>query len=271
MRKATWTTVGLVVLSMLLCGSDELLAQTGGTATSPADPGERDATDTRVRGTAPGDARTGTAGGTGATAQGTGGSGSATGVTAGGGTGAMAQGTGGSGSATGGTDASSAELRRTVLQLQADLAQTRQDLAQVRAELANLGAAVGVGGSGRAGEQQGAQGTAARGNTANRDTDDRSTVGSGSLPNRGAADPGAAVVNAIYTGTVSAVSAGQLVLLDEEGQSFTVALGERTRVLRDGKRITARQLEKGTRVRATVDLLASNSQALEVVTLPSAR
>jgi hypothetical protein len=255
MRKATWTTVGLVALSMLLCGSNEVLAQTG-TATSPGDPVERDATDTRVRGTAPGDARTGPAGGSGATAAGT----------------------GGSGTASAGTDASSADLRRTVLQLQADLGRMSQELAQVRSELAELHSVVGVGGSGRAGEQGGAQqGTGTRGNTAqgatDRGTDDRSTVGSGSMPRdtRNAQDPGAAVVNAIYTGTVSSVSARQLVLLDEEGQSFTVALGERTRVLRDGKRITAGQLAKGTRVRATVDLLAGSSQAMEIVALPKAR
>lgn len=251
MRKVTWTTVGLVVLSMMLCGSNELLAQQTGTATSPADSVERDATDTRVQGTAPGDARTGPA------------------VVRD--TSTQAQGTGGSGRTGEGTDASSAELRRTVLQLQADMAQMSQELAQVRAELANLGAAVGVGGSGQAGGQGGAQGTAARGSAAAQDTTDRSTVGSGSLPARGTQDPGAAVVNAIYTGTVRSVSAGQLVLLDEEGQSFTVALGERTRVLRDGKRITARQLEKGTRVQATVDLISGSSQAMEVVALPSAR
>ena len=254
MRKATWTTVGLVALSMLLCGSNELLAQTG-TATRPVDPGERDATDTRVRGTAPGDARTGPAGGTGA----------------------RVAGTGGSGTAGAGTDASSADLRRTVLQLQADLGRMSQELAQVRSELAQLHSVVGVGGSGRAGEQGGAQNTGTGANTAqgtaDRGTDDRSTVGRGSMPadTRGAQDPGAAVVNAIYTGTVSSVSAGRLVLLDEEGQSFTVALGDRTRVLRDGKRIAARQLEKGTRVRATVDMLGGSSQAMEIVALPSAR
>lgn len=253
MRKELWTTVGLVAVSMLLCGSDEVLAQTG-TATRPGDAVERDATDTRVRGTAPGDARTGPAG-------------------------ATAAGTGGSGTASAGTDASSADLRRTVLQLQADLGRMSQELAQVRSELAELNSVVGVGGSGRAGEQGGAQqdtgtrGAAAQGTAADRGTDDRSTVGSGSMPRdtRAAQDPGAAVVNAIYTGTVNSVSARQLVLLDEEGQSFTVALGDRTRVLRDGKRITAGQLAKGTRVRATVDLLAGSSQAMEIVALPSAR
>lgn len=255
MRKVTWTTVGLVALSLLLCGSGELLAQTG-TATSPVDPVEGDATDTRVQGTAPGDVRTGPARGAGSE---------------------MA-GTGGSGTASAGTDASSADLRRTVLQLQAELGRMRQELAQVRAELAEVSSVVGVGGSGRTGGEQGsAQGTGTRAapaqGTEERDTDDRSTVGRGSMPRdtRAAQDPGAAVVNAIYTGTVNSVSARQLVLLDEEGQSFTVALGDRTRVLRDGKRITAGQLKKGTRVRATVDLLAGSSQALEIVALPGTR
>ncbi len=269
MRKATWTTLGFVVLSVLLCGSGELLAQSD-TAVSPADPVERDATDTRVRGTAPGDARVGTPGSTvSAAAQGTGGSGGAT---------TAAAGTGG---ATGGTGAGSAELRRTVLQLQADMARMSQELAQVRAQLAELNSSVGVGGSGQAvggsgqaGEQTRAQGTTAPRGNSPRDPEDRgapdpTTVGRGTL-NR-TTDPGEAVVNAIYTGTVRSVSARELVLLDEEGQSFTVELGERTRVMRDGKRITARQLQKGTRVRATVDLLAGHNQAMEVIALPSAQ
>jgi len=222
MRKVTWTTVGLVALSVLLCGSNELMAQTG-------------------------------------TARGTQASGT---------------GTGGSGTASAGTDASSADLRRTVLQLQSDLGRMSQELAQVRAELAELNSVVGVGGAGQTGEQGGAQGTGTGGNaaqgTTDRGTGDRGTVGRGSMP-RDTQEPGAAVVNAIYTGTVRSVSARQLVLLDEEGQSFTVPLGDRTRVLREGKRITARQLEKGTRVRATVDLLTANSQALEIVTLPGTR
>jgi hypothetical protein len=160
------------------------------------------------------------------------------------------------------------------------MARMSQELAQVRAQLDDLhsamgvgGSGQGVGGSGQAGAQAGAQGTAARGNatagTADRGNPDPSTVGRGTL-NR-TTDPGEAVVNAIYTGTVRSVSAGRLVLLDEQGQPFTVELGEATRVMRDGKRITARQLEKGTRVRATVDMLAGHNQAMEVVTLPSAK
>jgi hypothetical protein len=77
------------------------------------------------------------------------------------------------------------------------------------------------------------------------------------------------VVDAIYTGTVRSVSAGQLVLLDETGQPFTVELGNKTRVLRNGQRISAQDLKKGTRVRATVDMLSGRNQATEVTTLPA--
>jgi hypothetical protein len=240
MRKVTWTALGIAAVSLLLCGSGELLAQVD-TATSPADTAERDTTDTRVRGTAPGDARVGTP------------------TTAASPT-TQAPGTVGTGGTAGDTGAGSAELRRSVLQLQSDMARMSQELAQVRAELADLNAAMGVGGSGQAG----AQGTAPRGN-ATQGTADRGTAA------RGTQEVGEAVVNAIYTGTVRSVSVDQLVLLDEDGQAFTVELGERTRVYRDGKRITARQLEKGTRVRATVDLLAGNQKAMEIVTVPNAR
>ena len=75
------------------------------------------------------------------------------------------------------------------------------------------------------------------------------------------------MVDAIYTGTVRSVSARQLVLLDEAGQPFTVELGSQTRVLRNGQRISAQDLKKGTRVRATVDMLSGHNQATEVKTL----
>ena len=125
----------------------------------------------------------------------------------------------------------------------------------MRAELNALSSAMGVGGSGQAGTQGPAQpGSTTQGTAAG-----------------GTQEVGEAMVNAIYTGTVRSVSVDQLVLLDEDGQAFAVELGERTRVFRDGERITARQLEEGTRVRATVDLLAGHQQAMEIVTLPSTR
>jgi hypothetical protein len=68
---------------------------------------------------------------------------------------------------------------------------------------------------------------------------------------------------------VSSVSAGQLVLLDEAGEPFTVKLGERTRVLRNGKRTSAQEFKKGTRVRVTVDMLSGSNEATEVITLPA--
>jgi hypothetical protein len=256
MRKVSWTVLGIVGASLLLCGSGELLAQVD-TAARPADTVERDATDTRVQGTPLGSARVGAQGtGTSPTATQSPGTTGSPGITA-------APGTGGT---AGETDASSLELRRTVLQLQADLGRMSQELAQVRAELANLSASMGVGGSGQAGTQADAQDTATGGSG----TQGTAAANRGTAA-RGTQDPGEAVVNAIYTGTVNSVSTSQLVLLDEEGQAFTVELGERTRVLRDGERITARQLKKGTRVRATVDLLAGHNKATEIVTLPAAR
>ena len=273
MRKVSWSMLGIAGAALLLlCGSGERLAQVDTTA-RPVDAVERDATDTRVQGTTPGAARVGT-GDTGTSATATQSPGS-TGATVAAGTGGTTGGTGataatGTGGTTGAADASSLELRRTVLQLQADLGRMSQELAQVRAELTDLRASMGVGGSGQAGMQAegtGTGGSGTQGTTANQGNTARGTGNTA----RGTQDPGAAVVNAIYTGTVRSVSASQLVLLDEEGQSFTVELGERTRVLRDGERITARQLKKGTRVRATVDMLAGTNKAMEIVTLPSGR
>jgi hypothetical protein len=79
---------------------------------------------------------------------------------------------------------------------------------------------------------------------------------------------GEAVVNAIYKGTVSSVSGERLVLLDDEGQAFTLELSDRTRVDRKGKRISAQQLKEGTPVRATVDLLSGGSEVVEISVLP---
>lgn len=275
MRKVTWTTLGLIGVSLLLCGSIEVLAQADTVA--PQDTAERDATDTRVQGTEPGDARVGTTSGAspaagttgGAAAAGAGGSGVAGGGVAG---------TGGSGAA-GGAGASTAEMQRTVLALQAEVAQLRQELAQVRAELANLSGSMGVGGSGQAGGAQvtGQAPVASQPTRQDTETTGTSAVGNVTQGNAvgtgtgGSGEEGEAVVNAIYTGTVRSVSSGRLVLLDEEGQPFSVELGKSTRVLRNGQRITAGQLERGTRVRATVDLLAGHNQATEIVALPASQ
>lgn len=221
------------------------------------------------QGTAPGDVRVGT-----------GGSGTA--------------GTGTQPAATGG-DASSAELRQTVLQLQSEVAQLRQDLSRVRSELASIAASsrsaaastgdtasgAGVGGSGQAGETPSVVGSGApavqdpSGGTAAANTVSGAPLRAGTAQETGTqgtqaqdtANSGDAVVDAFYTGTVRSVSARQLVLVDEAGQSFTVELGKQTRVLHNGQRIAAQDLKKGTRVRATVDMLSGHTQATEVTTL----
>jgi hypothetical protein len=286
MRDVTLTVLGLAGLSLLLCGSGELLAQTDTAAGSEGTLG----TDTRVQGTTPGDVRVGTSGtaSPGTQAEGTAGTG---------GSGTLGTGAGETG---GGADASSVELRQTVLQLQSEVAQLRQDLARVRSELASVtanagnaaAAGPGVGGSGeaglapsaapsgatagqdRAGGDTAAQGTvsdgtAAQGNAPRGSTAQPGTAAPRGAPARNPADPGQAVVDAIYTGTVRSVSAGRLVLLDDAGQPFTVELGERTRFLRNGQRISAQELKQGTRVRATVDMLSGRNQATEVTTLPA--
>ncbi|MBN1207237.1 MAG: hypothetical protein JXB05_20295 [Myxococcaceae bacterium] len=225
MRKAIVVVAGIAGLSLLLCGSEALLAQT----------------DTPARGT----------------------------------------GTGGAGSTqvTGGAGASTAELQESVLELQSEVAQLRQELAEVRAALADVSASAGVGGSGQAGVDANAgvggsgqagvtppvspsQRTPLRAGTA------QETTPSGAMA-QDTSNAGEAVVNAIYTGTVRSVSGRQLELLDEDGQPFTMQLGDKTRVLRDGKLISARQLKQGTRVRVTVDLVSPGKPVMEITTLPA--
>jgi hypothetical protein len=262
MRKVTLTVLGLLGLSLLLCGSDEVLAQTDTRAFPPGSPGS-DATDSRLQGTPSLDVDAGT-----------------------GGAGTVSTGTE---QAAGGAGTSSAELQQTVLQLQSEVARLRQELAQARSQLANVAGNTGAGGAGQAGvapaaappgasagqsppaggdSGQGAvsggttgQGTALRAGT-NPDT-------AQSRPQAGATDdPGAAVVHAIYRGKVRSVSDRQLVLLDDTGQPFTVELGAQTRFISKGQRISAQQIKQGMRVRATVDLLSGDNQAMEVATLP---
>ncbi|WP_224247585.1 hypothetical protein [Hyalangium gracile] len=265
MRKVMLTVVGLVGASLLLCGSVELLAQTD-TTTEVGTTVGRDATDTRLQGPS-GGTRAGTTG-TSDTSDpgtvGTGGAGTASG------TGTAATGTA---QTTGGAGPGVAELPLSVMQLQQEVAQVRQDVAQLREQLESMNQNMGVGGSGQAGTSD-TQAPAASGTTPQDmvRTPPDEPLRAGTAQETGARstpDTGEAVVNAIYTGTVRSVANGRLVLLDDAGQSFTVELGQRTRILRNGQRISAQDLKQGTRVRATVDMLAGHNQAMEVTTLPA--
>jgi hypothetical protein len=77
------------------------------------------------------------------------------------------------------------------------------------------------------------------------------------------------MVNAIYTGTVRSASANQVVIDTGEGERLPLGVGSKTRVLRDGKNIGARQLQKGEHVRAVVDMVGEH-QTLEIAVLPAA-
>jgi hypothetical protein len=119
--------------------------------------------------------------------------------------------------------------RQAVRQVQSKEVQARQELAQACAELIKATGTTGVGGSGQ----------------------------------------GQAAASAIHTGKVRSVSGRQLVLLDDSGQPITVEVGDQTRFISKGQRISAEQLKPGTPVRVTVDLLSGRSQAKEVSTLPA--
>ncbi|WP_224369180.1 hypothetical protein [Hyalangium versicolor] len=240
MRNAMLTVVGIVGL-VLLCGSAELLAQNTPTG------------NTSGAGTS-----TGTAGGTGTVAT-------------------------GADQTTRGAGGDLVGLPQSVMELQQQVAQVRQDVAQLRSEVERLNANMAVGGSGQAGVDA----NSPQGNPL-QDTEGSATGGSGTQSTAGGTPPGTplragtaaetgassapssgeAVVTAIYTGTVRSVSSGRLILRDEDGKDFTVQLGDKTRVLRNGQRISAQELKQGTRVRATVDMLSGHNQATEVRTLP---
>jgi TolA-binding protein len=243
MRKATLTVLGLLGLSLLLCGADEVLAQTDTRAFPPGSPGS-DATDSRLQGTPSIDGDAGI-----------------------GGAGAVAPGTG---QAAGGAGASPAELQQTVLQLQSEVARLQQELAQTREQLANVTRNTGAGGAGQAGVAPTAAptGASAGQNTPASGGSGQGAVSGGTTGQRATNDPGAAVVHAIYRGKVRSVSNRQLVLEDDSGQPFTVELGAQTRFISKGQRISPQELKQGMRVRATVDMLSGHNQAMEVATLP---
>ena len=290
MRKVTFTVLGILGLSLLLCGSDAVFAQTDTSAFPPGSPGS-DATDSRLQGMPSIDVDAGTPG---AASTGT----QASEATGTGGAGTLAT---GAEQAAGGSGASSAELQQTVLQLQGEVARLQQELARAREQLANVTRdTAATGGAGQAGLAPTAappgasvgQAPPATGASAGQSppatggsgqgTVSGGTTGQGSAPTTGPSpgtaqrgtqagapsDPGAAVVHAIFRGKVRSVSDRQMVLVDESGDPFTVELGAQTRFISKGQRISAQELKQGMRVRATVDMLAEHNQAIEVATLP---
>ena len=230
-RKVSWTVVGIVGLSVLMCGGCSAEAQSGGAGASAG--GARQA-----------------------------GTGAAAGQQVGGQAGGQAPPPG-----------EAAELWGTVAELRSEVSQLRQEVTRLRAQVAETG----VGGSGAATGTGDTRAGTARGGTA------QGTGGSGTggaqgtgvvsdVPPAGSGVPspqGTAVVNAVYTGVVSSVSAKQVVIHMEAGSPLVLGVDEGTRVLRDGQNIGVRQLEKGEQVRAVVDLVGQD-QTLEIAVLPAA-
>jgi hypothetical protein len=135
------------------------------------------------------------------------------------------------------------ELERSVVRLQWDVAQLRAEVSELRAQLAE---ARGVGGAG------GQAGTGGSG-TAAPDDEVRGT----------------SEATALYSGTVQEVGPQAIVIGDETGSLLTLDVDRNTRVLRDGRRIALGQLQEGTRVRASVDLLSDGrNEAVEILVQP---
>jgi hypothetical protein len=148
-----------------------------------------------------------------------------------------------------------ADLPDTEAELRAEVLRLRQEVARLRAQVD----AQGVGGSGSAGTSAIPEGAGTRAPVMG----DVPAAGSGVRAPRGTA-----VVNAVYLGTVRSASAKQVVIDTDYGESLPLSVDAKTRVLRNGQGIGARQLEKGEQVRAVVDMVGQD-QTLEIAVLPA--
>jgi hypothetical protein len=151
-----------------------------------------------------------------------------------------------------------AGLWNTVRELRAEVTQLRQEVARLRTQVADAG-----GGGTRAPDDTGTGGSGAAGTRAASD-----------VPPPGSEVPsprGTAVVNAVYTGVVSAVSGQRVVIQREDGSPLSLDVGEQTRVLRDGQGIRVGELKKGEQVRAVVDLVGQEQTVELAVRSAAAR
>jgi hypothetical protein len=258
LRKVDWAVLGITGLSLLLCAgglaeaqSGEAGAQASGQVAPPAAPG--------AAGTGQGQAP---------------------------------------------APAEAEDLRAAVAELRAEVARLQQEVARLRAEAgaggsgaatgggdtqAGPAAAQGTGGGGTAGTAEGTGGGGMAGTTA-QGTGGGGTAGTAQgtggggaagarsgqvvsdVPPAGSNVPspqGTAVVDAIYTGVVRSASEQQVVIDLETGAPLVLGVEASTRVLREGRSIGVRQLERGERVRAVVDLV-DQDQTLEIAVLPTA-
>jgi hypothetical protein len=154
-----------------------------------------------------------------------------------------------------------AQERLDVARLRTQVARLQQQLAQTRAELARASSPPsdaseqGVGGSGNSGTASSSD----RGGATN--TSPASSVSSDG-------SSGFARANILHTGRVGSVSSSQLVLEEEAGGSTTLSLARDVEVLRGGRPMALGDLEAGTRVRASANLVAPGHPVTRIEVLP---
>jgi hypothetical protein len=220
----------------------------------------------------------GTSGGQGAG----GGTGTGGGAGAGGGSGGGNVGSGGTGGAgtTGGQGQTGAV--RSDSDLAREVSSLRVQVERLQAEVANRDRAQGTGGAGTAGGTGGADtaggtGTAGAGGTAGATGATGATGGATGTTDATATTGGGSqeptiVASATFDGTVRSVSKNRIRVHDpESGEVYELVIDKGTRVLDDGKRITPRQLDEGSPVRASFDLLTGTEEedghAREIIVL----
>jgi hypothetical protein len=156
-------------------------------------------------------------------------------------------GTGGAGTAAGGQAGAGqqAPTPRSDAALRAELADLRQRVARLEERLEAQGRGPGTGGAG---------------------TPD--------ILQRNAGEPDVnlqgpvTLATANFDGFVRAVSSDRIHILDTEGNQYDLFIDRRTRVFDDGERISPRELEDGTLVRASLALSSSGvNQARDIVVM----
>lgn len=167
------------------------------------------------------------------------------------------------------TPAEVSELWNSVSGLRAEVRQLKQEVAKLRAQVNAPApqAQQGTGGAGTgtqaqrepSGSEAGAQargtgGSGTAGTAGTRQVENDVPPAGTNVP----APTGTAVVLATFTGTVRSVEPPELVLAQDDGEALTLELTPRTRVLRDGKSIGARDLDPGDRVNAVVDMVGEH-------------
>ncbi|MET0401431.1 MAG: hypothetical protein ABW123_03470 [Cystobacter sp.] len=173
-----------------------------------------------------------------------------------------------------------ARLRTQVARLQQQLAQMRTQLAQAQQGAGSGSSEQGVGGSGTSaigdpnaeapegatglGYASGVGGSANAGASSAASSDSASPGASGDASN----SSGFALANVLHTGRVLSVTPSELVLEMVAGSASTLSLARDVQVLRDGQPVALGELESGTRVRTSANLVAPGNPVTRIEILP---